>query len=476
MSTICLAIFTDGFLYAVVVPVFPYFLSDSGVPKDEVQMWSSLLLTCFGGATLLLSPICGWLADNASSRRLPLLIGLVLQAGSTALFSGSPSVHLLLVARALQGFSAAVVYSVGLALLVDTVGSKDVGQQAGYVLSSANLGVLTGPLLGGFVYEQAGYHAVVAMMIGLVSVDILLRLVVIEKKTAAKWRPIKTFNTYGTIADPVESPHDYSNSDPNDDQPSCAGDLSSPTGEDSAHREPSEDVDRPLLSKSRSPSTYSKIPPIFRLVKSPRILADIYAVFVTYALLTCFDSDLSLFVKKIFGWGSTGGGLIFLTIALPSLLGPLAGYCSDRFGARWIVSGGFVVNFVCLLALQFVEYNTKSSRIGLCALMSLIGTALTFVLSPVAGDLTTTVEELGRAQPNLYGKSGAYAQAFSLFNCAIAAGTTAGPLWTSFAIAKLGWGWTNVILAIFALTGAVVAVLSLTISSPRPDEGTPDAV
>jgi len=51
-----------------------------------------------------------------------------------------------------------------------------------------------------------------------------------------------------------------------------------------------------------------RIPPFFHLIKEPRILADIYAVFADFALLASFDSDLGFLVKNLFGWGSTGAG------------------------------------------------------------------------------------------------------------------------------------------------------------------------
>lgn len=72
--------------------------------------------------------------------------------------------------------------------------------------------------------------------------------------------------------------------------------------------------------------------------------------------------------------------------------------------------------------------------------------------------MTATVEEMGRKQPELFGKTGAYAQAFALFNCAIAAGTVVGPFWTSFALEELGWGNTNLGLACLALSGTVIVV------------------
>ena len=56
---------------------------------------------------------------------------IVARAGATLLLCLGTTVALLVVGRLLEGVSGAVVWSVGLALMVDMVG-KDVGQSMGY--------------------------------------------------------------------------------------------------------------------------------------------------------------------------------------------------------------------------------------------------------------------------------------------------------------------------------------------------------
>lgn len=438
------------------------------------------------------------MADNTSSRQIPLLAGLALQILSACLFIGHPSVYLLLVARAAQGASAAIVYSVGLALTVDTFGVNDVGEKSGYALSSATLGVITGPLLGGIVYRHTGYDAVVALMIALVALDILLRCFMIEKKIARRWQettPPKpsssilprdqnaVYISNGTFGSPKSIPNGHtravrSMSKPEDENVKIASEQHS------------------LLQKPVCSDRNQNLPPLYHLISSPRILADIGAVLITYILLASFDSDLALFVKQMFRWNAGGAGLIYLTIALPSLLSPVVGRLSDKFGARWIIAAGFAINFVCVTLLRLVTTNSLSQIVLLCVLMTIIGNYLTFYpvltfspqprlctclhfesvdvdfsdlflligfalslsVSPAASDLTATVEKMGQDDPSLFGPGGAYAQAFALFNCAIAAGTVLGPLWTSFALKALGWGNMNLCLAIVALLGVILVV------------------
>lgn len=57
------------------------------------------------------------------------------------------------------------------------------------------------PLLGGIVYDQAGYESVFIMAFGLIVLNLFLRLFMIEKKIAHKWTNTCESRTYGTMTD-----------------------------------------------------------------------------------------------------------------------------------------------------------------------------------------------------------------------------------------------------------------------------------
>ena len=91
---------------------------------------------------------------------MPLLIGLVVLGGATVLLCLATSFAMMIASRVLQGLSAAVVWTVGLALLADTVGDR-IGQALGYVSISMSAGILVAPMIGGIVYAKSGYYSYV---------------------------------------------------------------------------------------------------------------------------------------------------------------------------------------------------------------------------------------------------------------------------------------------------------------------------
>ena len=285
----------------------------------------------------------GLWADQSHSRRGPLLGSLLALTVATILFFFADQIHILIISRVLQGFSAAVLLTVGLAVLVDTVGKGKMGQMAGYAFSSLSGGLVVGPFLGGFVYAKTGYLGINLMMLGLTLMDILFRLVMIEKKHASQWlkNSKKTDEEARTTI-----VHKSSDSTCADVQPSTQV--------------------QPKRAAWRMPS-------IVILLRSPRLLAASYGVFVTCVVAASFDGILALFVKRTFGWHSTGAGLIFLTIAAPAAIGPLAGWLSDRYGPRWLSACGLLLTSVLIILLRLVHYNSTSQVILLCVLLTMIG-------------------------------------------------------------------------------------------------------
>ena len=401
----------------------------------------------------------------------------------------------LVIARFLQGASAGIVYTVGLALLVDTVGRDEVGTWMGFALSGMSTGVMVGPFLGGIIYAKAGYFAVFAVMLGVIAFDFVLRLFMIEKKTAAIWRESSHGgNDYGTFSndsdgnrkpgDAVFGEHEESSEN------SSINSSGSSIEEDPIKQVPPELAPasltipyRPSLAKRFKKRFVSQFPTIGTLLGSSRLIAAMYGGFINISLICSFDSILPLFVHKTFGWDSSGTGIIFLAITIPSLGAPLVGALSDRLGSRVVVLSGFVISALALALMMIVQHDSLKQIILLCGLLALTGAqsspnlslltelpsqpqttdpptgiGTTLMLAPLAADMFAIVEQLGKDNKGLFGPAGAYAQAYGLFDTALACGTMFGPAFVGFMYGKVGWKVAVLGLAVFCVSGCVPVV------------------
>jgi MFS family permease len=165
------------------------------------------------------------------------------------------------------------------------------------------------------------------------------------------------------------------------------------------------------------------------------------------SLLTSFDSILPLFVRDTFHWNSIGAGLIFLPIVAASFGGPVIGSLSDKYGPRWFATAGFVLACPFLILLRLVDNDSINHKVMLCAFLVLVGAGLTLAITPVMAEMAYAVEaKAQRSPPGFFGKNGAYAQAYGLFNMAWAAGSMIGPLLAGLVSEAHGWSTATLIL------------------------------
>lgn len=352
------------------------------------------------------------------------------------------SLVLLLVGRFLQGVSAAVVWTVGLALLSDTIEKEYIGQAMGYIAAATSIGSLLGPLLGGVLYEFAGYYSVFALGFAIIGLDIFLRLVMIEKVVARQW-DVSPDNT-STSSGNIESNNEIQQAarDPNE---------KALPGENTLHPVPA------------GPKTWSqRLPPVVTLLCIPRLLAALLGCFVQSNSLGSFDSVLPLFVKDTFHWNSTGAGLIFICLVIPALLGPIIGMASDKFGCRALTTVGLLISVPAWVCLRFVTENSIGHKVLLCAILAIIGLCTTMVMAPLMAEIDHCLTEREMRRPGSLGKRGAAAQGYGLFNLAYAVGSLVGPLWAGFIVSSVGFStmvWTIGLLSgvsavpIFIYTG-----------------------
>ncbi|KAL9055983.1 MAG: hypothetical protein Q9206_002928 [Seirophora lacunosa] len=375
---------------------------------------------------------------------------------------GHPAV-LLVAARCLQGASAGIVYTVGLALLVDTVGQNEVGAWMGSALSGMSAGVMIGPFIAGIIYAKAGYLAVFATILAVIGVDLILRLFMIEKPSARKWVVESDYGTFSKephlqyrpiSRDTVSSQEDIVDTSTTGLQDVAKDDAFHP----SDFGEPA--TDQPSGRRSGLRDGFVRfLKTTAILLKSRGILAAMYGGFVQVTLICAFDSILPLFVHKTFGWETSGGGSIFLALTVPSLAAPIVGLMSDRLGARVVVLAGFAISTLTLALLGLVGQDSIQDKILLCTLLAVTGAGNTMMLSPLAVDMHDIVSRLGEEHYLLFGSGGAFAKAYGLLNVALALGTMLGPAFAGLIYDREGWNVAMWALAAFCASGVVPVIL-----------------
>jgi MFS family permease len=106
---------------------------------------------------------------------------------STVLVGTAKIYWILLFARLLQGCSSAVVWTVGIAVLADTLPTEQLGVAMGTIGSVVALAMVSAPVVGGTIFHSFGFEAVFYTLVGFLAFDVILRLLMIERRDAKKW-------------------------------------------------------------------------------------------------------------------------------------------------------------------------------------------------------------------------------------------------------------------------------------------------
>ncbi|CAI9632470.1 unnamed protein product [Alternaria burnsii] len=423
--TVGMGAFVDLFLYGLIVPVLPFLLKDRiDLPDSQIQSTISNLLAVYAAASCAASPIAGILADKwSSSRQLPFLLGLILLLLSTILLALGRSVAVLAIARFLQGASGGVVWTIGIALVIETVGNENLGKTMGTIFSFISVAGLFSPMVGGLLYARTGYKGVFGVGVGLIGVDFILRVLVVEKKVAAKYGP---------------DSH-----------------ASEPDGND---HEDSEET--PLLPNSHSTIDRYRLPkptnrftrnfPILMLFRDAGLLTAIWIGFMQALLLGSFDATVPLVASEQFGFDSLKAGLLFLPLGgADFLLGPVFGWCVDRYGtkpAARLDNGHLIALYAGLLAM---------SGVGLAA-----------INSPSFVEAGNLVEKYYKANEDMFDQA-PYAQLYGINSMVWSGGLTVGPLLAGKLRETIGYGNMNAVLA--GICGCTVVLAALFIGGRRKD-------
>ena len=245
----------------------------------------------------------------------------------------------------------------------------------GFVLSGMNLGALIAPFLAGAIYDSAGYYAVWIVCLVVVAFNFLLRLIMVEKKTAKKWTTKEVNNpNLGGTEEETDSllPQESSSESSLDSSSSLSGSESIQREQESYETNESSSLLK-FPSKSRESWFRRHFPAMAILLSSNRIRAAVYGCFTHTTLIASFDAVLPLFVKRTFLYTSTGAGLIFLAITIPSTLGTVIGALSDRYGTRAVSLSGFALTTPSLALMGLVTDDSVGHQAALIVLLVAIG-------------------------------------------------------------------------------------------------------
>ncbi len=178
----------DGTIVTVALPTLVRQLETDFPTIQWVTLVYLLTVT-----VLLLS--MGRLGDMIGKKR-PYLAGMVIFGLSSALCGLAPSVHWLIAFRVPQAVGAAMMQALGTAIITEAFPASERGRALGIGGLLVSAGILTGPVLGGLLIDNAGWRFIFYVN---VPVAVLGTLMVTRFVPRGQRRPAQRFDVAGAV-------------------------------------------------------------------------------------------------------------------------------------------------------------------------------------------------------------------------------------------------------------------------------------
>ncbi|KAI9370351.1 MFS general substrate transporter [Aspergillus egyptiacus] len=394
LATMSMALFTDELLFSFMVPLLPYIFQERlEVQAYRVQAYTSIFLTEGALVAIVTSPLIGHVADRAKSKKALLLGLLLLTLASVMGLALTKSLAGLFICRFFQCFTSNGLWIVGVATMVEGVGSEHMGKIAGLTSTLTAAGTCAGPLLAGFLFGLGGYWPAWAGPAVFLVVDIGMRVLLIDRPKAPR------------------------------ENSRLLEEQSVPVREENGWR------------------FYA------RLFRQPRFATGIicYCVYALY--IASFQTTLPLHSWDAFQWGVFPVGLLLSAVQGPGMvLAPLIGYWKDRWGPRTPTAIAFLSMAPFLLLsgaagderFPWFTGGIKGKVIYTCALAT-TGCLMSLLSGVGAMEATEAVDQLEESHPGIFGVHGGYSRAVAITSMSWTMGLFIGPILGGFMVERFGY-------------------------------------
>jgi EmrB/QacA subfamily drug resistance transporter len=422
----------------VVNVALPAIQEDLGIGLSQLQ-W---IVTGYALTFAALMLIGGKLAD-AYGRRLIFVVGIVVFTGASLWCGLADSGEMLIAARIVQGAGAAMMNPATLSIIAATFPPRQRGMAIGIWAGVSALALAIGPLVGGLLTEHLSWHWIFFINVPVGVLGIVASYLLIDESKDETHESLDLpglatsalglFSlTYGLIE---ANAYGWTSARILGSFAIAAVSLIGFILIERRRRAPMLD-----LTLFRS-GTYAG--------------ANLAMLLVALAMFGVFFF-VSLYMQNVLGYSAVQAGAAFLPMTiLIILIAPIAGRLSDRYGSRWLMSGGMV-----LLGIQLLYFSQLGPDAGFWDLLPAFlvgGLGMSLSMTPTAAAATRSVpvekSGVGSAVLNAMRQVGG-SLGIALMGAIVAAEASGRPGVEGF---MAGFERALLVAAFIAFTGAIVA-------------------
>ena len=325
LAVLALSLVVIGMDNTILNVALPTLVRDLDASASQLQWMVDAYVLVFAGLLLTM----GALGDRFG-RKLVLDLGLlVFVAGSVAsAWAGSPEV--LIATRAAMGVGGAMIMPATLSIITDTFPAAERERAIGVWAGMAGLGIVIGPVVGGWLLKHFWWGSVFLVNVPVVGVALLAGWVLVPESKDPRATPLDPIGALlsmaglGSLVYAIIEAPDNGWTDPVTLWASGAGGV--------------------LLAlfvawELRTPHPMLQI----GLFRNPRFSAASAAITLVFFALFGTVFVLQQHLQFVLGYDALEAGSRLLPVATLVLAAPLAARLSERVGTKAVVTAGLVV-------------------------------------------------------------------------------------------------------------------------------------
>ena len=319
--------------------------------------------------------IFGRLGDFIGRKKV-FSIGLLLNTFLTIILVFSQNITMMIVLRALQGLTGAMVFGTNMAIVTAAFKPGERGKSMGINVTLTYLGLSLGPVIGGMLTQYFGWRSIFMFIVPFQIASLLLIRLKIKTEwidTAGEKFDLKGAIAYGSAL--LAFMYGFSN------LPAIKGWICLTVGI--------------LLGIVLVVIELKAANPIFeiRLFFTNRVFTfSSIAALINYLDTAAIGFFISLYLQYLKGFDARTAGMVMISQpAAMALMSSISGRLSDRFNPGIIASLGMGINFAGLVLLCFINENTHIAYI--VPLLIMIGTGIGFFTPSNSNAIMSSVEK-----------------------------------------------------------------------------------
>ncbi|MBI4259169.1 MAG: MFS transporter [Actinobacteria bacterium] len=381
LLVLCLSLVIIGMDNTILNVALPTLARDLRATASELQWMVDAYILVFAGLLLTMGAV-----GDRFGRKLALNIGLLAFVGGSVAAAFAGSAEALIASRAAMGIGAALIMPSTLSIITNVFPPKERGRAIGVWTGVAGLGIVLGPVIGGWLLERFWWGSVFLVNLPVVAVAILSGWPLVPESRDPKATPLDLVGAalsiaalaslvYGVIEAPENGWTD----------PTTLGAFAVAAVLSVAF----------IWWERRSPH------PMLRMefFQNPRFSAASGAIALVFFVLFGSVFLLTQHLQFVLGYSPLEAGVRILPAAALVVAAPLSARLVEAIGTKIVVAAGLLIVAAALTLLSTVDLESGYGVVA--ASIAIVGTGMGFTMAPstesIMGSLPLAKSGVGSA-------------------------------------------------------------------------------